>query len=145
MEGEMKYLLAAPLFFALVAASAPNLNVIAATGDWSQLPPIRENGTDHQSKNLMLALDAIATKHECALPGFKGDRFDFNMSFAAQFDPDGTPRQIIIPKLNCPKAEAVIGGTLKEMILGGDFKPTGQSPGGWYRGDLSFFIDEASH
>lgn len=141
----MKFVLAAPLFLALVAASAPSVNVIAATGDWSQLPPIRDNGTDHLSKNLILALDDIATKHECALPGFKGTRFDFNMSFAAQFDPDGTLRQIVIPKLNCPKAEAVIGGTLKEMIQGGDYRPSGESPGGWYRGEISFNIDEASH
>lgn len=141
----MKYFLAAPLFFVLAAASAPDISVTAATGDWSQLPPIGENGTDHQSKNLMLALDDIATKHECVIPGFKGDRLDFNMSFAAQFAADGTPRQIIIPKLNCPKAEAMIGGTLKEMIVGGDFKPTGWSPGGWYRGNLSFFIDNASN
>ena len=138
----MKYLLAAPLFLALVAASAPPVSVIAATGDWSDLPPIRDNGTIHQSKNLMLALNDIATKGECTLPGFKGSRFDFNMSFAAEFNPDGTLRQIVIPKLDCPKAEAVIGGTVKEMILGGDYRPTGKSPGGWYRGDLSFFIDE---
>ena len=138
----MKYFLAAPLFFALAAASAPNVSVIAATGDWSQLPEIRDNGTDHQSKNLMLALNDIATKHECAIPGFKGDRLDFNMSFAALFDADGTPRQIVIPKLNCPKAEAMIGGALKEMIVSGDYKPSGA--GGWYRGDLSFFIDNAS-
>jgi hypothetical protein len=130
---------------ALIAASAPPVSVVAATGDWSNLPEIRDNGTDHLSKNLMLALDDIATKGECKLPGFKGDRFDFNMSFAAQFDEKGAVRKIVIPKLNCPKAEAVIGGTLQEMIQGGDYRPTGQSPGGWYRGDISFSIDEASH
>lgn len=140
----MKYLLAAPLFFALIAASAPNISVIAATGDWSQLPQIRDDGSDHQSKNLMLALNDIAMKHECAIPGFKGDRLDFKMSFAALFDADGTPRQIVIPKLGCPKAEAMIGGALKEMVEGGDYKPTTPG-GGWYRGDLSFFIDNASH
>ena len=89
----MKYLLGAPLFLALVAASAPPVSVIAGKGDWSNLPPIVDNGTDHQSKNLMLALNDIATKHECALPGYKGDRFDFNMSFAALFDDRHHARQ----------------------------------------------------
>ena len=141
----MKFVLASALLMALTAASAPPISVISATGDWSDLPPIGDNGTDHLSKNLIMTLNDIATKHECTLPGFKGTRFDFNMSFAAQFNPDGRLHQIVIPKLNCPKAEAVIGGTLQEMILGGDYKPTGQSPGGWYRGDLSFNFDEASH
>jgi hypothetical protein len=144
MEGKMKYLLAAPLFLALAAASAPPVSVIAGTGDWSNLPQIRDNGSDHLSKNLMLALNDIATTHECSLPGFKGTRFNFNMSFAALFDNEGNLLQIIIPKLNCPKAEAVIGGTLKEMILGGDYKPTARTMA-WYRGDISFDIDEASH
>ena len=141
----MKFVLASALLMSLTAASAPPVSVIAATGDWSTLPPIGDNGTDHLSKNLILTLNDIATKRECSLPGYKGTRFDFNMSFAAQFNPDGSLNQIVIPKLNCPKAEAVIGGTLQEMILGGDYKPTGQSPGGWYRGDLSFNFDEASH
>lgn len=141
----MKYVLAAPLFLALIAASAPPVSVYAATGDWSNLPEIRDNGTDHQSKNLMLALDDIATKRECALPGYSGTRFNFKASFAAQFNPDGTLHKLVVPKMNCPKAEAVLGGALKEMIEGGDYRPTGTSPGGWYRGEFSFDIDEASH
>lgn len=140
----MKYLLAAPLFMALVAASAPPVSVIAATGDWSHLPPIVDNGTQHLSKNLMLALNDIATKHECSLPGFKGTSFDFDMSFAALYDESGNLRQIVIPKMNCPRAEAVIGGTLKEMLQGGDYHPSQKSTA-WYRGNISFSIDEASH
>ena len=140
----MKYLLAAPLFFALVAASAPPVSVIAGTGDWSNLPPIRDNGSMHLSKNLVLALNDIATRHECSLPGYKPRSFDFNMSFAALFDDDGNLLQIVIPKLNCPKAEAVIGGTLKEMIQGGDYRPT-QHTTAWYRGDLSFNISGRSY
>jgi len=140
----MKLVFAAPLFLALMAASAPPVSVIAATGDWSNLPPLRDNGTFHQSKNLMMALNDIATSHQCALPGFKGTRFNFDVSFGVQYNPDGSLHQIVIPKLNCPKAEAVLGGAVKEMLVGGDYRPTGESPGGWYRGRISFDIDEAS-
>jgi hypothetical protein len=143
MEGKMKYLLAAPLFMALAAASAPPVSVIAGTGDWSNLPQIRDNGSDHLSKNLMMALNDIAMKHECALPGFQGTRFNFNMSFAALYDADGNLRQIVIPKLNCPAAEAIIGGTLKEALQGGDYRPTEKTTA-WYQGLISFDIDEAS-
>jgi hypothetical protein len=140
----MKLLCAMPLFLALVAASAPPVTVIAATGDWSDLPPLRDNGTDHQTKNLILALNQIATTHQCLLPGYTGTNFNFDVSFAAQFNPDGTVHQIVIPKLNCPKAEAVLGGAVEEMVRGGDYKPNGVSPAGWYRGRISFEIDEAS-
>lgn len=140
----MTYLLAAPLCLALVAAAPSPVSVVVATGDWSKLPPIEQAATVHQSKNLILALDAIASKHECNLPGYNGRRFNFKASFAAQFAPDGTLQKLIIPKLNCPKAEAALGGALKEMIQGGDYRPTGHSSTGWYKGDFGFDIDEGS-
>ena len=140
----MMFMLAPAMLMAMTAASAPPVSVIAATGDWSHLPQIRDNGSDHLSKNLMMALNDIAVKHECALPGFKGTSFNFNMSFAAMYDEDGNLRQIVIPKLNCPRAEAVIGGTLKESLQGGDYKPTAKRAA-WYQGVISFDIDEASH
>ena len=140
----MKFVLAPVFLMALTAASAPPISVIAGTGDWSHLPQIGDDGTQHVSKNLILALNDIAMKHECALPGFHGTRFNFNMSFAALFDDNGNPLQIVIPKLNCPQAEAVIGGTIKEMLQGGDYRPTAKTTA-WYQGNLSFDIDEASH
>jgi len=140
----MKFVLAPVLLMALTAASAPPISVIAGTGDWSHLPQIRDNGSDHVSKNLMMALNNIAVKHECQLPGFQGTRFNFNMSFAALFDAEGNPLQLVIPKLNCPAAEALIGGTLKEALAGGDYRPTAKTTA-WYQGVISFDIDEASH
>jgi len=140
----MTFVLAPALLMALTAASAPPVSVIGATGDWSHLPQIRDNGSDHLSKNLMMALNDIAMKRQCALPGFQGTRFDFNMSFAALYDDEGNLRQIVIPKLNCPAAEALIGGTLKEALQGGDYRPTAKTTA-WYQGVISFDIDEASH
>ncbi len=141
----MKTILTSALFMALTAASAPPpISVIAGTGDWSHLPQIRDNGSDHVSKNLLHALNDIATSHECALPGYDGANFKFNMSFATLFDAEGNPVQIVIPKLNCPRAEAVIGGTLKEMLQGGDYKPATKGTA-WYQGVLSFDIEEQSH
>jgi hypothetical protein len=134
----MKQLLTLPLAAALMAATAPPVSVVAATGSWSDLPPIGNYGTDHLTKNLMVKLIDLAMKRQCALPGFKGDRLDFNISFAAQFDPDGTLRKVVVPKLNCPEAEAAVGGALVEMINGGDYRPTGKSPGGWYQGQFAF-------
>lgn len=141
----MKIILASAVFMALTAASAPPpISVIAGTGDWSNLPQIRDNGSDHVSKNLMMALNDIATSHQCPLPGYDGAKFNFSMSFAALFNADGDPLQIVIPKLNCPRAEAVIGGTLQEMLQGGDYRPASKGTA-WYQGVISFDIDEQSH
>jgi hypothetical protein len=134
----MKRYLALPLLMALVAASAPPVTVEAATGDWSQLPQLSNRGYDHLNTKMMVKLHEIASQRQCQLPGYLGNRLDLRISFAAHFDPDGTLRRIVIPKLNCPEAESVIGGALLEMMKGGDYRPTGKNPDGWYQGKLTF-------
>ena len=54
---------------------------------------------------------------------------------------DGSLKTIVIPRYNCPEAEGVIGGALLEMMQGGDYKPTGKNPDGWYRGNFGFAFE----
>jgi hypothetical protein len=137
----MKRYLALPLVLALVAASAPPVTVQAATGDWSQLPQLSQRGYNHLNTKMMVRLHEIASKGECRLPGYLGNRLDLRLSFAAQFDPDGTLRKVLIPKLDCPEAEGIVGGALLEMMQGGDYKPTGKNPDGWYQGSFTFAFE----
>ena len=134
----MKRYLALPLFMALVAASAPPVTVEAATGDWSKLPQLSQRGYNHLNTKMMVRLHEIASHGQCRLPGYLGKRLDLRLSFAAQFDPDGTLRRVVIPKLDCPEAEGIVGGALLEMMQGGDYRPTGRNPDGWYQGSFTF-------
>ena len=134
----MKTYLALPLFVALTAASAPPVAVEAVTGDWSGLPQLSNRGYNHLNTKMMARLHEIASQRLCQLPGYLGNRLDLRISFAAQFGPDGTLRKILVPKLNCPEAEGILGGALLEMMQGGDYKPTGKNPDGWYQGRLTF-------
>jgi len=137
----MKHFLALPMAMALMASSAPPVSVVAADGDWSRLPRLGQYGYEHLNTKMMVKLHEIAMQRQCTLPGLVGDRLDFGISFAAQFNPDGSLHQIVIPKLNCPEAEGVVGGALLEMINGGDYRPTGKNPDGWYRGDFTFAFE----
>lgn len=60
------------------------------------------------------------------------------MSFAARFQPDGTPTRVLLPKLDCPEAEGILGGILLKMIHRCDHRHDGSNQDGWYRGELSF-------
>lgn len=134
----MRHLLALPLSAALAAASVPSVTVETAEGDWSNLPRLTHAGSDHLNTNAMVRLHEIASQGQCSLPGYSGRRLDLRLSFAAQFDPDGTLRRVVLPKLNCPEAEGIIGGAVLEMMKGGDYRPTGKNPDGWYRGNFTF-------
>lgn len=137
----MKHFLALAGALGLTAATAPQVTVVTADGDWSRLPVLGQYGYDHLNTKVMVKLHEIVKHRECQLPGYVNGRLDFGVSFAAQFNPDGSLREIVIPKLNCPEAEGVVGGALLEMINGGDYRPKGRAADGWYRGNLTFAFE----
>ena len=137
----MNLLSSLSLLLAATAGSPSPVVVAAADGDWSKLPRLEARGYDHLNSDFMVRLHQIASQGQCRLPGYSGNRLDLRLSFAAEFDPGGSLSRIVIPKLNCPEAEGLIGGALLEMMAGGDYRPTGKNPAGWYRGQFSFSYD----
>ena len=140
----MKLFLALPAALALIAAAPQSVTVETANGNWSHLPRLKPRSYDHLNSVMMAKLYEIAAEGRCRLPGFAANKIDFDLTFAAQYDRDGTLRRIVIPKFNCPEAESVIGGTVLEMLQGGDYQPTGKNPYGWYRGNFSFTFEGKS-
>lgn len=137
----MKHFLALATAAILTAATIPEVTVVSSDGDWSRLPMLGQYGYDHLNTKVMVKLHELVKEHQCQLPGYVNGRLDFGASFAAQFNPDGSLHEIVIPKLNCPEAEGVVGGAIVEMIRGGDYRPTGKNPDGWYRGNLTFAFE----
>jgi len=133
----MKRLLALPLLATLIAAS-PLPKVEVATGDWHDLPNLESRNYDHLRSNVMQRIWEIAHARTCTIPGYSIGNLDFRMSFAAQYNPDGSVARVIVPKLDCPEAEGILAGAVVEMIQGGDYRPTGRSEKGWYKGSLTF-------
>ena len=136
----MKLLLSSYMILALTTAAGSPVIVETATGDWSKLPRLQTLGSGHLSSKVMVRLHQIASQGQCSLPGYSAGRLDLKISFAAQYDPGGSLQRIILPKLNCPEAEGLIGGALLDMMRGGDYRRTGKSPRGWYRGRVGFSI-----
>ena len=134
-------------FYMILAAAAGQPSqptVETAVGDWSTLPSLEARVSDHLSTKAMARLHAIASAGECSLPGYSKGQLVMRLSFAAQFDPGGSLQRILLPKLDCPEAEGIIGGVLLKMVDGGDYRPTGKSPEGWYQGQLNFTYAGAS-
>ena len=133
----MKRLLAIALLLAPVpAVSATRVEV--ADGDWGHLPLMRQRGVDHLNDEALARINEIVHDKLCTFPGQFGETYDVRVPFAAHFAADGTLDRLVMQRLNCPEAEGLVGGILLEMIKGGDYRPDGSNPDGWYRGELSF-------
>jgi hypothetical protein len=141
----MKASLFVPLGLALMAATAPQPKVQVADGDWSELPLLQSRGQDHLHPNAMQRVWELANQGKCQIPGYSLGTLDMRLSFAAQYNPDGSLAQLILPQMNCPEAEGVLAGAVLEMVQGGDYRQTGKSPTGWYRGNLMFVFEGGPH
>jgi len=121
----------------LAAASMPAgaaVTVETAAGDWSKLPQLSQRGYNHLSEKMQAKLYEIAESKQCPAFGLKDGRLDFSVTFAVQYAPDGSLARVVMPKLDCPEAESIVGGTLLEMLEAGDYAPTAKSPAGWHKG-----------
>jgi hypothetical protein len=129
---------AVALLLSAISVPTSAVTVETANGDWSKLPELGQRGYNHLNEKMQAKLFEIAESGQC--PGFalKQGRLDFNVTFATQFAPDGTLQRIVFPKLDCARAESVVGGALLEMVQAGDYAPSGKSAAGWYKGGLVF-------
>jgi hypothetical protein len=120
------------------ALAAPTVEV--ADGNWSWLPQMRQRSNAELSNIAIGEIREIAQTQKCGALVTKKDAVEIDISFAAHFAPDGTPTRIVMPRLNCPEVESILGGVLREMVEKGDYRPDGRNSDGWYRGTLSFTV-----
>ena len=135
------------MLFALALSSIPaatqaaSPSVETANANWSYLPKLKQYSNDHLSSKAISRIHEIASERKCAIPGMTGrGLLEFDMSFAAHFNPDGKLNRIVLPNLNCAEAEGILGGILLKMVQSGDYRHDGSNEEGWYRGELSFTI-----
>lgn len=136
-EASMNRFLAVPLFFVMVAAAPLQPVVQVATGDWSQLPALEHRNDNHLGSNGMARIFQLAAQRKCTIPGYTYRKLDLRVSFAVQYNADGSPARIVVPALNCPEAESIIASSVLAMVKGRDFAPHGPAADqGWYQGML---------
>jgi len=126
------------LLVAALSVPAAAVTVETATGDWTKLPQLSQRGYNHLNEKMQAKLYEIAESKQCPAFGLQEGRLDFSVTFAVQYAPDGSLARVVMPKLDCPEAESVVGGTLLEMLQAGDYAPTAKSPAGWHKGALGF-------
>ena len=136
----MKRLVLIPLLLAssIAVATEPLPRVETATGNWNELPRLESRGYTHLDSNAMQRVWEIAKERKCKIPGYVTGKLDMRLNFAVQYDPGGKLSRVILPPLDCPEAEGIIAGAVIAMVQGGDFLRKGESPEGWYQGDLFF-------
>ena len=128
----------AGLALATASPGAATVAVESATGDWSKLPHLKQLGYAHLGEKMQAKLFEIAQSGRCPSLQLQQGRLDLRITFATQYASDGSLSRLILPKLDCAEAEGVLGGTVLEMLQGGDYAPGGKSAAGWYEGELGF-------
>lgn len=130
----MKWILFGAAAAIATAASAQSVSV--AGGDWSDIPRIgRHNGSLVVSPEVASQI-ADAFTSECRAPGASKTYVAVRMPFLVEFTPTGQVQQVVVHNVNCPRAEAALGGAVLEIAKRGEYRPTGENQVGWYLGEV---------
>jgi hypothetical protein len=133
----MKAILAALALAGMAVPSAAQ-TVQSAEGDWSGLPFLIFGEDEIISGEVPAALQQLVTSGECSLRGVSKRKVDMTVPFLVRFSSANTVEQVVVRKLGCAKAEAILGATIVRLAKAGTLKPTGENNTGWYRSELSF-------
>jgi hypothetical protein len=136
-RAEMKAIVAALALAGMAVPSAAQ-TVRSAEGDWSGLPALRFGTADVISAEVPEALQRLVTRGECRLDGVTKRQVDMRVPFLVRFSPANKVEEVVVRKLGCPRAEAILGAAIINLARAGALKPSGENSTGWYRSELNF-------
>ena len=103
----MKAIMAALLLAGLAVPSVAQ-TVQSAEGDWSSLPPLKFGDLDSISAQVPEAMQKLVASGKCQLRGVSGRGVDMSVPFLVRFSPTGEVQDVVVRKLGCSKAEAIL-------------------------------------
>ena len=137
----MKHLLTAALLLAAAPAAAQTIET--ASGDWSNIPEMRQQVNAPVDANAVAAISEMIDRGECVIAGQRRHNLDVNMPFLVLFNASGSVDRLVIQPLGCARAEGLLAGAVLRLVQRGGFTPTGQRREGWFRGEVGFTISNS--
>ena len=132
----MKHVLTAALALATAPAMAQTMET--GSGDWSNIPEMREQVGASVDADAVAAIAEMVDRGECTIPGQRRGNLDMTVPFLVQFNANGGIDRIVIHSIGCARAEGLLAGATLRLMQRGAFEPAGGQRSGWFRGALSF-------
>ena len=130
----MKHLLAAALLLAAAPAAAQTIET--GSGDWSNIPEMRQRDGISIDPDAVAALAEMVDRGECVIAGQRAGSLDMSVSFLVQFAGDGSINRFVIHPFGCARGEGLLGAAVLRMVQNGGFEPAGGRHEGWFRGEV---------
>lgn len=131
----MKHLLAAALL--LTAAPIAAQTIETGTGDWRNIPPLRQAGAAIDAETVS-AIVEMAESGECTLTGEHRRGVDVDVAFVVQYNAQGSIDRLVLEPMGCARADGVLAGAVLRLLRNGGFAPEGGRREGWFRGQVGF-------
>jgi hypothetical protein len=128
------------IFAALLAAPLTAQTVETGEGDWRNIPPIGQNMSVALGLGAMERIDKIVNKGACKALGRRG-KITMAMPFIVEFNPDKSVARLVVKRIGCPEVEQIAASAALHAAKTGRATPTGVNTAGWYRGEVSYFLE----
>ncbi|MDB5694042.1 MAG: hypothetical protein JWO81_3105 [Alphaproteobacteria bacterium] len=122
----------------LMGSQAPELQVDVGRVDWAALPPLKAVQRAFPTPDMVGKVESMLGAPNCSIPGQTSMRFDINVPYAVQVNPDGTSSHVVVAEIGCPALESYVGLLVLELARRGDFRASGAGHAAWYKSSLNF-------
>jgi hypothetical protein len=122
----------------LMGSPAPELQVDVGRVDWAALPPLRAVERAWPTADMVAKVEKMLGERNCSIPGQSQSRFDINVPYAVQVNPDGSATRVVVGEMGCPALESYVGLVVLELARRGDFRASGANNTKWYASTLNF-------
>jgi hypothetical protein len=132
----MKQIFAAALLLAAAPAAAQTIET--ASGDWSNIPEMRQQVGASVDSNAVAAIAEMVDRGECTIPGQRRGNLDMSVPFLVQYDANLVIERVVIHPVGCARADGLLAGAVLRLVRAGAFVPVGGRRQGWFRGEVGF-------
>jgi hypothetical protein len=113
----MKHLWAAALLLAAAPAAAQTIET--GSGDWSNMPEMRQQDGTSIDPDAVAAFAEMVDRGECVIAGQRAGSLDMSVPFLVLLARDGSITRLVIHPIGCARGEGLVGGAILRLVQNG--------------------------
>lgn len=132
-----------PAMLAIALAATPatatsDMRIDVGNVEWTNYPALTLRDDALPTAAMVERMEGILRDRECSLQGQSRNRFDVNVPWVIEVEPDGRITRLVIADTGCRPLETLVAQLVLSLSREGEIRPPVSPDGGVYRSSFNF-------
>ena len=109
-----------------------------AQAEWENFASLEVRDVQLPTEAMVAHVQGILERGECELPRQRPERFDIDVNYAIQLDPQGNATRIAVQDMGCRPLELYVGRVASKIVQEGHVGVTPRGEPRWYASRINF-------